>query len=500
MPEGDLVNLGDDRDQKKVFCELGRAETYDRPTHPSDPLSASSTLALSVPPPYGAPPRGVDAHLLSLSQSPRPAPESRLYAMSNMSPSTSFLQGPGPGAPPVHGNSIPCGVGGSYYMQQLASHHPGTFASSAAAVYGPGSAVNETGNGLSAQFVDSMAGLRQQANWYQSAAQNAAQNRFTITSLIGPSMPPTMQGSNMGGHPMAPLGVFDQAKASMALQSMNHRRKRRILFTQVQIYELEKRFKQQRYLSAPERDQLASCIGLSPTQVKIWFQNHRYKTKKGDKDKQGGGGGKQDTGSASLTGPVKAEGGGGGGAGSTDEGGEYKRPQDGSMSPGQQHPGGSNIKDEDSTAGSDDQSNGSSVPPVHGMDPVGGAGSSDIDQKHFQHLSAIQAGFAAASEAPLFNQAAGHHHIQSDGPSPSNLKLWPFAAAAAAGQERQQDPSDPKIPFGSGQPGLPSYLQLPPSNSFSSLPPSYYNAASSYSSYPLVGNGTSSSYIGRTAW
>ncbi|ROT65604.1 putative homeobox protein Nkx-2.2a-like [Penaeus vannamei] len=35
-----------------------------------------------------------------------------------------------------------------------------------------------------------------------------------------------------------------------------------------------------RYLSAPEREHLASIINLTPTQVKIWFQNHRYKTKK----------------------------------------------------------------------------------------------------------------------------------------------------------------------------------------------------------------------------
>uniref|UniRef100_A0A1I7XIN6 Homeobox domain-containing protein n=1 Tax=Heterorhabditis bacteriophora TaxID=37862 RepID=A0A1I7XIN6_HETBA len=35
-----------------------------------------------------------------------------------------------------------------------------------------------------------------------------------------------------------------------------------------------------RYLSAPEREQLAMQIRLTPTQVKIWFQNHRYKTKK----------------------------------------------------------------------------------------------------------------------------------------------------------------------------------------------------------------------------
>src|SRR6056300_1540586 len=55
------------------------------------------------------------------------------------------------------------------------------------------------------------------------------------------------------------------------------KRKRRVLFTKAQTYELERRFRQQRYLSAPEREQLARIINLTPTQVKIWFQNHRYK-------------------------------------------------------------------------------------------------------------------------------------------------------------------------------------------------------------------------------
>jgi len=68
-----------------------------------------------------------------------------------------------------------------------------------------------------------------------------------------------------------------------SLQSQ--RRKRRILFSQTQIFELERRFKQQKYLSAPEREHLSNLIGLSPTQVKIWFQNHRYKTKKASRDK-----------------------------------------------------------------------------------------------------------------------------------------------------------------------------------------------------------------------
>lgn len=63
------------------------------------------------------------------------------------------------------------------------------------------------------------------------------------------------------------------------------KRKRRVLFTKAQTYELERRFRQQRYLSAPEREHLASLIRLTPTQVKIWFQNHRYKTKRAQNEK-----------------------------------------------------------------------------------------------------------------------------------------------------------------------------------------------------------------------
>lgn len=63
------------------------------------------------------------------------------------------------------------------------------------------------------------------------------------------------------------------------------KKKRRVLFSKPQTYELERRFRQQRYLSAPEREHLASLLRLTPTQVKIWFQNHRYKLKKARQEK-----------------------------------------------------------------------------------------------------------------------------------------------------------------------------------------------------------------------
>ncbi|XP_068625709.1 uncharacterized protein [Battus philenor] len=58
------------------------------------------------------------------------------------------------------------------------------------------------------------------------------------------------------------------------------KRKPRILFSQTQVHALEIRFRAQKYLTAPEREQLAKTLNLSPTQVKIWFQNRRYKSKR----------------------------------------------------------------------------------------------------------------------------------------------------------------------------------------------------------------------------
>ncbi|KAL7888535.1 hypothetical protein AOLI_G00035090 [Acnodon oligacanthus] len=60
-------------------------------------------------------------------------------------------------------------------------------------------------------------------------------------------------------------------------------RKRRVLFSRAQTCELERRFRQQRYLSGPEREHLARSLHLTPTQVKIWFQNHRYKMKRAER-------------------------------------------------------------------------------------------------------------------------------------------------------------------------------------------------------------------------
>lgn len=85
------------------------------------------------------------------------------------------------------------------------------------------------------------------------------------------------------------LFILDAANQSIVSSSRSElrkngkircKRKPRVLFSQAQVLELERRFRQQRYVSAPEREVLAQSLNLSATQVKIWFQNRRYKSKR----------------------------------------------------------------------------------------------------------------------------------------------------------------------------------------------------------------------------
>ncbi|XP_042887744.1 homeobox protein Nkx-2.1-like [Penaeus japonicus] len=129
-------------------------------------------------------------------------------------------------------------------------------------------------------------------SWYQTSSSDP---RFAISRLMGGSN----MNMNMGN--VTSLSTCSMADNKAMQFPLSQRRKRRVLFTQAQVYELERRFKQQKYLSAPEIEQLAALIHLTPTQVKIWFQNHRYKMKRAAKEKamseQGSSGNSQSVGS-----------------------------------------------------------------------------------------------------------------------------------------------------------------------------------------------------------
>ncbi|XP_050462607.1 H2.0-like homeobox protein [Cataglyphis hispanica] len=68
--------------------------------------------------------------------------------------------------------------------------------------------------------------------------------------------------------------------STMNSSETNTRRKRswsRAVFSSLQRKGLERRFSLQKYITKPDRRQLAATLGLTDAQVKVWFQNRRMK-------------------------------------------------------------------------------------------------------------------------------------------------------------------------------------------------------------------------------
>nr|NP_001027820.1 distal-less [Ciona intestinalis]CAC08326.1 Distal-less [Ciona intestinalis] len=57
-------------------------------------------------------------------------------------------------------------------------------------------------------------------------------------------------------------------------------RKPRTIYTSYQLQQLVRRFQRTQYLALPERAELAASLGVTQTQIKIWFQNRRSNYKK----------------------------------------------------------------------------------------------------------------------------------------------------------------------------------------------------------------------------
>lgn len=77
-----------------------------------------------------------------------------------------------------------------------------------------------------------------------------------------------------------PVYVRTRSPSGDGLSKPKKCRRSRTVFTELQLMGLETKFENQKYLSTPDRIQLAETLGLTQIQVKTWYQNRRMKWKK----------------------------------------------------------------------------------------------------------------------------------------------------------------------------------------------------------------------------
>uniref|UniRef100_UPI00398EFE72 homeobox protein Nkx-6.3-like n=1 Tax=Pristiophorus japonicus TaxID=55135 RepID=UPI00398EFE72 len=100
---------------------------------------------------------------------------------------------------------------------------------------------------------------------------------FAALSPQGSSLcdPSTVQRWRAASHPSNTA-----AQKSFLTEVSNKRKHTRPTFSGNQIFALEKTFEQTKYLAGPERARLAYSLGMTESQVKVWFQNRRTKWRK----------------------------------------------------------------------------------------------------------------------------------------------------------------------------------------------------------------------------
>ncbi|XP_016048272.2 homeobox protein Nkx-6.2 [Erinaceus europaeus] len=95
-----------------------------------------------------------------------------------------------------------------------------------------------------------------------------------------PGRPPIFWPGVVQGSPWRDPRLGGPAPAGGVPDKDGKKKHSRPTFSGQQIFALEKTFEQTKYLAGPERARLAYSLGMTESQVKVWFQNRRTKWRK----------------------------------------------------------------------------------------------------------------------------------------------------------------------------------------------------------------------------
>uniref|UniRef100_A0A2K5BUB7 NK6 homeobox 2 n=1 Tax=Aotus nancymaae TaxID=37293 RepID=A0A2K5BUB7_AOTNA len=120
-------------------------------------------------------------------------------------------------------------------------------------------------------------GLASSAGVYFGPAAAVARG-YPLAEL--PGRPPIFWPGVVQGAPWRDPRLACPAPAGGVLDKDGKKKHSRPTFSGQQIFALEKTFEQTKYLAGPERARLAYSLGMTESQVKVWFQNRRTKWRK----------------------------------------------------------------------------------------------------------------------------------------------------------------------------------------------------------------------------
>ncbi|XP_041108606.1 H2.0-like homeobox protein isoform X2 [Polyodon spathula] len=106
----------------------------------------------------------------------------------------------------------------------------------------------------------------------QAQAPSSKDLKFGIDRILSSEFDPNVKECTTRRGPYAVL-----TKDTMPQTYKRKRSWSRAVFSNLQRKGLEKRFEIQKYVTKPDRKQLAAMLGLTDAQVKVWFQNRRMK-------------------------------------------------------------------------------------------------------------------------------------------------------------------------------------------------------------------------------